>query len=408
MCNRHQNQKINYLKMEKMVEDEAQMLAFLEHLRAQDPALYEQTMTAMQQQIQQHQLQQGSGGGSGAMPPASASVDNSGGGGADVLNNMSGMLDALRQAKGGDGGDGAKSNLFDGLNMPGMTKVLGKDGVEDKKPGIMITPEPGFVIKTKEISSVPEKKIMVNLCIHASLDKPSLKKKLDENGEPVEGMNIPLSVGAAHESTDKAGVTCTVYDIIVNPSVLTEFEEDETGRYRDFLCQLCIQALESKYKMTLDKRYKLPKLKFIGELQQQYIQDRSKAPKIEELSESNATAQASKKQQQLAAKKKAEQMMSAPLVRADIPLATYAISWYQIDPAFSVSDMRSSNAVDLAPADEQDLVTQCSSSEYVEPMCSVPEGKNAIRFLGDVSECTDFNLVDIQVSAYRIKVRLLY
>ena len=65
----------------------------------------------------------------------------------------------------------------------------------EKRPkGITITPEPGFVVKTKRNSL--QTKIFINVCTHEVIDKPGVKKKLDDKGEEVEGINIPMSVGA--------------------------------------------------------------------------------------------------------------------------------------------------------------------------------------------------------------------
>ena len=127
-------------------------------------------------------------------------------------------------------------------------------------------------------------KVFINMAEHEAVDEPGLKKKLDDNGEEVEGMNIPMSVGAPVWSEDKKGAKCLVYDIIVNPVVIKESSADKTGKYRDFICQLGMQYLEQKYKEELDKRYKLPKLKYMGEtIASQMIQDRKSMPKIQEV-----------------------------------------------------------------------------------------------------------------------------
>ena len=98
-------------------------------------------------------------------------------------------------------------------------------------------------------------------------------------------MNIPLSVGPRRLDKDKSGVQCHVYDVIVNPKVIDDVVEDITGKKRDFLCQLAIQGLEQKYKENFDKRYKLPKLKYLGDnVEKQLIQDRKSQPVIEEIS----------------------------------------------------------------------------------------------------------------------------
>lgn len=110
---------------------------------------------------------------------------------------------------------------------------------------------------------------------HNEIAEPAMKKRLDESGQEVEGLNIPMSVGPGRPCTDKAGEMCVVFDIIVSPSVLSQAKEDATGKYRDFVCQLAIQSAENKHKMPLDYRYKLPKgLKYIGQVQSQMIQDR--------------------------------------------------------------------------------------------------------------------------------------
>lgn len=129
---------------------------------------------------------------------------------------------------------------------------------------------------------------------HEAIAEPGLKKKLDHEGNEIEGMNIPMSVGPAMEDIDKKGVPCIIYDIIVNPIVITESTADKTGKYRDFICQLGMQYLEQKYSNELDRRYKLPKLQYMGEkIASQFIQDRKNIPKIEEVSTSNNSSSGS-------------------------------------------------------------------------------------------------------------------
>ena len=62
--------------------------------------------------------------------------------------------------------------------------------------------------------------------------------------------------------SDQKGDKAVVYDCIVNPEVVTNAENDESGNDKDFLVQLCLQYVESKYKCQLDRRYKLPKMKY--------------------------------------------------------------------------------------------------------------------------------------------------
>jgi hypothetical protein len=155
---------------------------------------------------------------------------------------------------------------------------------QQKQKGLEIQPIPGFVYKT--LRADDKKKVIINITSHEILEKPAVKKKLDKDGNEVEGINIPISVGTGREETDKSGIPCLVYDLIVNPEVIQEVDEDKTGKYRDFICQLGLQSLEQKYQQPLEKKYKLPKLKYFGDLEnipKQVIQDRKSAPKIEEV-----------------------------------------------------------------------------------------------------------------------------
>ena len=104
-------------------------------------------------------------------------------------------------------------------------------------------------------------------------------------------MNVPLSVGPEYKELNNAGVSCLVYDIIVNMKVIQEACDDETGQYRDFLCHLCIQSVEQKYPKNgaLDRQYKLPKLKYMGfPIKSQCIRDKKSIPKIQDVSEAPA------------------------------------------------------------------------------------------------------------------------
>lgn len=168
---------------------------------------------------------------------------------------------------------------------------------KDQLPkGIQIQPKEGFSYKTKRVEDGG--KVFINIVTHEKLQKPSTKKKLDAEGNEVEGLNIPMSVGAAHLEVDKKGTMCTAYDIVVHPDVLVDMEADMTGKFREFLCQLGIQCLEQKYKEQLDKRYKLPKLAYFGEkVPTQTIQDREKMPKIEEIIEKSSKPKSAPKEQ---------------------------------------------------------------------------------------------------------------
>ena len=202
-----------------------------------------------------------------------------------------------------------------GVTLPGDgTLELSKDGngVRQKDGGVDIVPTPGFVLKTSimtsssfNLSANRTKKVFINVCSHDMIDVPAEKMKLNEDGKEVCGMNVPISVGPMRSCADKKGDAAIAVDCVVNPKVLQDVKSDETGSNRDFICQLMIEYVQSKYNSIgkLDQKYKLPKMKYhaytnseTGEIitgnhekasvAQQRVRQR-KAPSIQEIESGN-------------------------------------------------------------------------------------------------------------------------
>ena len=76
------------------------------------------------------------------------------------------------------------------INLPGGKGSLTAEGIKQQHKGIRITPEPGFVIKTRLQNETT--KVFINVCKHTQLAEPATKKKLDDDGNEVEGLNIPI------------------------------------------------------------------------------------------------------------------------------------------------------------------------------------------------------------------------
>ncbi|CAM9957127.1 unnamed protein product [Sphacelaria rigidula] len=68
------------------------------------------------------------------------------------------------------------------INLPGVGSK-GSGGVKMKPQGIMISPRPGFVIKSKVMESGI--KVFVNICQHERIGKCEMVKKLDNDGNEV-------------------------------------------------------------------------------------------------------------------------------------------------------------------------------------------------------------------------------
>ena len=188
----------------------------------------------------------------------------------------------------------------DELELPGG-RVLGAGGATRPatEDGIRIVPTPGFVLKTTGTQKAPEgggireagagapQKYFVNVCSAAAVGAPKPTKRLDNEGNEVEGVSVPVSIGPPRGCADNKGTASIVVDCVVNPTVLAECVNDETGAQRDFICQLALTYVEQKYKLTLDRKYKLPRMKYKGDPEEgaQYVRDSSKeASKVAEAS----------------------------------------------------------------------------------------------------------------------------
>lgn len=166
-----------------------------------------------------------------------------------------------------------------------------KTGKEPQVKGVTITPSPGFSFKTLNES----KKVFVNIVTHEAVGAPAMVKRLDAEGKEVEGLNVPMSVGPCHFELDNKDASCATYDIVVHPSVLEDCAKDKSGQQKDFLCQLGIQSIEQKFGLVLDRRYKLPKLAYMGDKPApQFIKDRTAMPSIQEVKPQPASSSAAK------------------------------------------------------------------------------------------------------------------
>ena len=70
----------------------------------------------------------------------------------------------------------------------------------------------------------------------------------------------------------------------MNPNVISDcLNDDSSGTFRNFVCELVLQSVSQKYNMVLNPRYKVPKLTYRGILPPPQHRIRKKSPVIEEV-----------------------------------------------------------------------------------------------------------------------------
>ena len=173
--------------------------------------------------------------------------------------------------------------------------------------GVVITPDPSsIVIKTRlmkenrsndnnrDDSSVPtslssiyaasttlgedknDTKVFLNICTHPLIATPGKRKGLDEQtGTEVDGWRLPMSMGELRPCYDKGGNAAIVADCILNPSIVREMNVD--SNYLHFVCDVVIQCACRKFGYEFDRRFKLPKMKYAG-----YVDETTNLPILPE------------------------------------------------------------------------------------------------------------------------------
>ena len=177
----------------------------------------------------------------------------------------------------------------------------------DDDDGVVITPDPSsIVIKTRLMkenrsndnrdydSYVPQSlssiysasttlgedkndtKVFLNICTHPLIATPGKRKGLDEQtGTEVDGWRLPMSMGELRPCYDKGGNAAIVADCILNPSIVREMNVD--SNYLHFVCEVVIQCACRKFGYEFDRRFKLPKMKYAG-----YVDETTNLPILPE------------------------------------------------------------------------------------------------------------------------------
>ncbi|CAJ1408566.1 unnamed protein product [Effrenium voratum] len=150
----------------------------------------------------------------------------------------------LAQLLGGNANMEEYLQSYEKMLQEGIAPELGAPLDEvDAEGGITTRPEPGFVVKTKDLEAGT--KIFVNIVTSPHIEAPHMKSYTELEGE--QGCRVPLSIGTAVEDFDKKGEPCVSYDVVANPQVVEECSTDSA--FREQVVQLCMAAVSQKYKM---------------------------------------------------------------------------------------------------------------------------------------------------------------
>ena len=110
-----------------------------------------------------------------------------------------------------------------------------------------VVPEPGFCVKCSTTSGG---KVFINITQHSRIAEPiPMPEEEQEDGDSIK-FKIPLSCGQARSDVDKAGKSCAVYDVIVNPNTIKRCGED--NEFRRFLAALCMTWIKQKSEPKLN------------------------------------------------------------------------------------------------------------------------------------------------------------
>jgi len=147
----------------------------------------------------------------------------------------------------------------------------------DAEGGMLVKPDPGFVVKTRDNNS--GMKVFLNITSNENIEAPHMQSLVEMNNE--EGVRVPLSVGTPVEDFDKKNEPCVTYDLVANPETVAECQK--TPAFRESVVNLCIAAVGQKYKIELDQRYKLPKMTYKGNTVQLQRIRKKESSKIQEV-----------------------------------------------------------------------------------------------------------------------------
>jgi len=170
---------------------------------------------------------------------------------------MAGLLEALQG--------------LDSMASAGGAQMAGGAVAPAGGEGEEITPEPAFVVKTKDDTG---RKVFINVLGSPAIGAPGgweggrVPDHVEEalrrqEAAPDESLRFPLSLSEPRNDLDRKGEPCTVFDCAFNADVVKQATAHR--RLQVFLVELAMGWTSSKHDLILDPKFKLPRLRYKGD-----------------------------------------------------------------------------------------------------------------------------------------------
>mmetsp|Transcript_46905 Transcript_46905/g.109612 ORF Transcript_46905/g.109612 Transcript_46905/m.109612 type:complete len:444 (-) Transcript_46905:54-1385(-) len=244
---------------------------------------------------------------------------------------LGGSPEKLAELLAGGGSMEEYLQSYEQMLQEGVAPTMGGGAMLDQvdpEGGITTRPEAGFVVKTRDNDAGT--KIFINVVSSPHIEEPHMKSYTELDGE--QGCRVPLSIGVAVEDFDKKGEPCVTYDVVANPKVVEECSAEPA--FREQVVQLCLAAVSQKYKLQLDQRFKLPKIKYKGTTVQLQRIRKKKESQIQEMPENTSAPQPG-----TSAQRRASGEPSIPTARTDGPQPPDFCVYYALPDSSPLQDI---------------------------------------------------------------------
>ncbi|KAM9465953.1 protein kintoun [Clarias gariepinus] len=131
-----------------------------------------------------------------------------------------------------------------------ITQLEQERGMEVK----FIHPSPHHVLKT---SVNGKEKCFINICSNNLINKPTCEARANEQGQVGQCWSLPYSLTPGRPDRDSRGNKCMIYDVVFHPDTL--YMAGKNTRFMKLVNRTATQGVETAFKVTPDKAYKLLK-----------------------------------------------------------------------------------------------------------------------------------------------------